>query len=297
MLRYYNSVLAEHLDPERDHLQPYDRKVDPKQTTSARGRLYALGSTYRWEDGTSMSGLQIRVASGWDQVDWLCGASYADWDCHFATTKTPTPPGAAPAEVATHDGVRQVAVEHADGQVVVVSADPTYDAAERGAADIASTEADLVAAAADDRLILPGIAPVAPPRIDVDAFAAAGVAALLKPGETFEQTGISRSPWVRGVRSVGGVASGTIAWSVRPVYSQGPFTCDTTFRSCTEVMIDGLGTTVHLAKLKKKAGGGWLVQYDGRPTPSASTPRTRSSRRSAPTRSSPSRPGSRSASP
>ena len=53
----------------------------------------------------------------------------------------------------------------------------------------------------------------------------AGVAALVKPGETFEQTGISRSPWVRGARSVGGVASGTVAWTVRPVYSQGPFTC------------------------------------------------------------------------
>ncbi len=263
VLGYYNDVLAETLDPDRLHLQPYDRKIDSKETTRLDGRLYTLGSTYRWEDGRLASGLQLRVASGWDQVDWLCGASYADWDCHFATTGSATPPGAASAEVATHDGVTQVAVEHATGQVVVITADPTYDARARGAVVIAPTEADLVDAAADDRLILPGVAPVAPPRIDVDAFAAAGLAALIKPGETFAQTGISRSPWVRGVRSVDGIARGTVAWTVEPVYSKGHFTCVTTYRSCTEVTIDELGTTVHLALLKKKAGGGWLVHYDG----------------------------------
>ena len=50
---------------------------------------------------------------------------------------------------------------------------------------------------------------------------------------------------------------------MRPIYSLGRFECDTTFRSCTEVKVDDLGTTVHVAFLKKKAGGGWLVQYDG----------------------------------
>ena len=50
-------------------------------------------------------------------------------------------------------------------------------------------------------------------------------------------------------------------WSRSTARAQ--FTCLTTFRSCTEVTIDELGTTVHLAFLKKKAGGGWLVQYDG----------------------------------
>ena len=74
--------------PNASHLQPYDRKVDTKETTTLGGRLYALGSTYRWEDGARESGLQIRVASGWDQVDWLCGASYADWDCHVADHQT-----------------------------------------------------------------------------------------------------------------------------------------------------------------------------------------------------------------
>ena len=86
VLRYYNDVLAEHLDPDRLHLQPYNRKLDSKETTTLGGKLFALGSTYRWEDGRSRSGLQVTVASGWDQVAWLCGASYADWDCHLATT-------------------------------------------------------------------------------------------------------------------------------------------------------------------------------------------------------------------
>ena len=189
VLRYYNDVLAEHLDPERLHLQPYDRKLDSKKTTTLSGRLFALGSTYRWEGGGSRSGLQITVASGWDQVDWLCGASFAAWNCRLATTKTATPAGAAPPEIATHDGVTQVAVEHAAGQVVVVTTDPTYDPQARNAAGVASTEADLIAAASDARLILPGLAPVAPPGIDVDAFAAAGLAALVEPGEAFQQTG------------------------------------------------------------------------------------------------------------
>jgi hypothetical protein len=62
---------------------------------------------------------------------------------------------------------------------------------------------------------------------------------------------------------VGGLARGTVAWTVEPIYSGGQFTCLTTFRSCTEVTVDDRGTTVHLAFLKKRAGGGWLVQYDG----------------------------------
>ncbi len=264
VLRYYNDVLAERLDADRLHLQPYDRQVDPKETTTVDGTLYALGATYRWETGrTRAAGLQVEVASGWDEVEWLCGTSDADWDCHLASSRTTAPSGAAPAEVATHDGVTQVAVEHASGQVVVLTTDPTRDPRARGAAQVMSTEDDLVAAAADDRLILPGVAPVAPPRIDVDEFTAAGLAALLKPDETFEQTGLSRAPWVRGVRSVDGVARGTVSWTVDPIYSGGEFTCATTFRSCSEVTVDDLGTTVHLAFLKKRAGGGWLVQYDG----------------------------------
>jgi hypothetical protein len=253
VLAYYNDVLAEHLDPDRAHLEPYDRTVDPKESRTGDGHLYALGSTYRWAGGASPSGLGITVASGWDQVDWDCGASYADWACHDGTT--------ADTEVARHDGVLQVAVEHASGQVVVLTSGPpaTVRLSDR---TVGNGEADLAAAAADERLILPGVAPVAPPTIGLDAFAG-GLAALVTPREAFEQNGSDRTPWVRGAWTGTGGQQGSLAWSAAPIYSGGGFTCLETYRSCSEVSVDANGTTVHLALLKPKAGGGWLVQYDG----------------------------------
>jgi hypothetical protein len=249
VLAYYNDVLAEHLDPDRNHLQPYDRKVDPKVTRKADGLLFALGSSYRWELGRSLSGLEVTVASGWDQVDWDCGATYSDWSCHPVD-------GALRTEVATHDGVRQVAVEHGDGQVVVVTVDP--------ASGSVGSEAALVAAASDARLVLPGEAPQAPPTIDSAAFATAGQAALLAEGDTFDQTSLDRSPAVRGTWSAEDGAGGTLGWSTRPVYSSGEFSCLTTYLRCTTVAVGDDGVSVHLALLRKKAGGGgWIVQYDG----------------------------------
>ena len=253
VLRYYNDVLAEHLDPARNHLLPYDRTIDTRRATRRDGVLFALGASYRWEASGSLTGLQVAVASGWDQVEWDCGASYSDWVCHAGDSED--------TEFAEHDGVVQVAVEHASGQVVVLTADPTREAGRGSGAGHA--EADLAAAAADDRLILPGIAPVAPPTIDEASFAAAGVAALMRPGDTFAQTGIDRAPWVRGDWTGKGGERGTLTWTLEPLYSQGRFTCLTTYRSCSEVAIDDLGTTVHVALLKKKAGGGWLIRYDG----------------------------------
>ena len=72
VLRYYNDVLAEHLDPDRLHLQPYDRALDPKETTRLDGRLYVVGSSYRWQDGQSTAGIDVTVASGWD---WSRGSA------------------------------------------------------------------------------------------------------------------------------------------------------------------------------------------------------------------------------
>jgi hypothetical protein len=96
----------------------------------------------------------------------------------------------------------------------------------------------------------------------VSLFAAAGVTALVKPGETFHQNGIDRAPWVRGEWSRG-TEHGALSWTVQPIYSGGSFTCVTSYRSCSEVSVDSSGTTVHLALLTPRAGGGWLVQYDG----------------------------------
>ena len=246
VLRYYNDVLAEHLDPERDHLQPYDRKTGTKESTKGDGKFYALGSTYRWEDGRTVTGLRLTVASGWDQVEWDCGASYSDWDCQAPDSET----SLADGEVAVHDGVRQVAVEHADGQVVVLTA------------GLDSDEADLVAAAADGRLRLPGEAAVSPPRLDADGFAATGESMLVGDDETFDQKSFDRTPQVRGTWVVGDQVRGTLSWSARPRYGGGAWDCLTTYRTCKDVVLDELGTTVHVGQLKK-AGGGWVVQYDG----------------------------------
>jgi len=246
VLAYYNQVLADRVDPGRDHLQAYARRLDPKVATTAAGRVFALGATYRWLDGRSSDALGVTVSSGWDQVAWECGATNTEWRCHDAGAGTT-------AEVATHDDVRQVAVEHADGQVVVVTADLS----------IAVSEDDLVAAATDDRLILPGEAPVSPPVIDADAFAAAGLAALVHPGESFEQTSVDRSPRVRGSWGVDGTEGGTLSWVMAPVYSGAGWECATSFRSCADVVVDDAGTTVHVAAVKARAGGGWVVEYDG----------------------------------
>jgi hypothetical protein len=154
--------------------------------------------------------------------------------------------------VAEHDGVREVAVEHADGQVVVLTAD-----------GVDSAEADLVEAAADERLTLPGVAAVSPPRLDAATFAATGAATLVRGEEEFDQTSIDRSPHVRGTRSVDDAVRGTLAWSARPRYSGAGWACLSTYRSCTDVVVDEAGTIVHLAQVRTKGGRAWVVHYDG----------------------------------
>ncbi len=117
----------------------------------------------------------------------------------------------------------------------------------------------LVAAASDDRLIVPGDAPVAPLGLDTGAFGTSGQAAMVRDGESFATTAYSRAPLVRGTWSVDGTARGTLGWTALPTYSGTGWECLTTFRSCTDVQVGD--ETVHVGVLKKKAG--WVVQYDG----------------------------------
>ena len=145
----------------------------------------------------SLSGLEIRSPAAGTRSSG-CAAASSPTGAATSRPATRRPRRRGTREVASHDGVtagrgraRRRPGRGGHGR-------PEGRPAGSGAADVTSTEADLVAAASDDRLILPGAAPVAPPRIDVDTFAAEGVAALVKPGEAFEQTGISRTPWVRG---------------------------------------------------------------------------------------------------
>lgn len=253
-LRYWNEVLATHLDPTRDHLAAYSRKTGDRQSTVRDGELFALGSTYAWDAAP----LQVRVASGWDQVEWSCGSLPSAWSC--------TPGGLAGSgrsEVAVHDGIRQVAVEHADGQVVVLTATPS--SARTTGIDVDVD--DLLAAAADARLRLPGDAPVAPPTLDASDFEDAGESVLVDDarGEQWLRTRADRAPRVSGQRSVDGTSRGTLAWWASPVYSGAGWTCLASYRTCTDVRVgSGAGAeVVHVARVRSRAGGGWVVAHEG----------------------------------
>jgi hypothetical protein len=121
---------------------------------------------------------------------------------------------------------------------------------------------DLLAAAADGRLTLPGDPPTAPAGLDLAQFQTAGQSALVVgDAESFTQTGSDRSPMVRGTRYVDGSSRGSLTWSAAPRYSGATFTCLKSYRFCDTVTYGDV--TVQVAGLKKKAGGGWMVEYDG----------------------------------
>ena len=110
-LAAWQVILAEHLDPGWKHLVKYDRKTNGNvQAGSNGGAITSLGSKYGWHnDGEAGLGmLQISVNADWDELYWLCGTPAARtevWSCHDAQA-----PGGLPAQVARHDGVREVAV-------------------------------------------------------------------------------------------------------------------------------------------------------------------------------------------
>lgn len=268
LARQYYRALAAHLDPEREHLRLSRPGRDTVRTVRVGGRVYAAEVTYRWREARPASGpvarpgapstrVVVKVATGWDQVRWHCGATYAEWQCRDAATRD-----GRPAEVAIRDGLLSVAVERAGGQVVVITVDQAFRTP--GAATESAVVTALATAAADRRLVVPGrTVPVAPPRIDPDEFAEAGAAALVSgAGESFQQTSLDRVPSVRGVRWVGETASGRLGWSARPSYSAESFACLSTYRACTSVTVGDNGAVVHLAFLRGRAGG-WIAQYDG----------------------------------
>jgi hypothetical protein len=241
-LRTWNQVLAEHLDPDRDHLATFDAKTAERRTVRGGGQLYELGTHYDWT-AKKTGEVDVTVATGWDQLDWKCGATYASWTCTDGGLS-----GVTRSEVASHDGVVEVAVQRTNGQVVVLSGP-------------AST-ADLLEAAADTRLALPGTPFRAPASLDTDTFATAGTSALVVgSAETFVRSASDRAPSVRGTRYVSGASRGNLSWAAAPTYAGHRFSCLASHRSCESVQWNGL--TVNVAKVKKKAGGGWMVQYDG----------------------------------
>ena len=214
--RYYNDVLAEHLDPASRHLEQYTRESTPRRR---RASTASCSRSARRTGGRTAAAVRSaapgRERLGPGRVALRCGPGRLGLPPLHRETSSADP---ASAEVGTHDGVLQAAVEHASGQVVVIAADPTCvppaaPPTSRAARPTCSRRPR------DDRLILPGDAPVAPPRSTPRrsrrTAGGAGEARRIVRADR-----ISRTPSVRGAWSVGGAERGTVSWSVDPVYSE-----------------------------------------------------------------------------
>jgi hypothetical protein len=250
LLRGYQLVLSEHLDPDGRHLQPYGAS-NGQQSVGGRGRLAGIGAKLSWtnpgESGLGM--LQVFVSHGWDQqFDWYCGGRCRD---------VPAPEGAVSAQVHEHDGILEVGVERADGHVVVLSANPLFgNNSTVPVSGLDLTEQALLEAAADPRLALPGVLVPQPPPI---------TAAQIR--EVLES---SLDGPVSGMRTVGESARFVWAGSVQvhvsvyrtPGKDAADRTCpDFQLIRCTAVETDG--GRVLVGEVRQKWGGGWLVVHTG----------------------------------
>jgi hypothetical protein len=267
-LAAWQAILAEHLDPGWQHLVKYDSKTNGNvQAGSNGGAITSLGSKYGWRnDGEAGLGmLQISVNADWDQLFWLCGTPAAraeGWSCHDARA-----PGGLPAQVADHGGVREVAVQHADGVVVVLSTDSLFgNNSTVAVSGIDVSERDLVRAAADDRITLPGGVPSTPPLLDRRDFEELGRGYLLADGEELagvDGTGGS-NPWVQGRWVVEGQGRGDLEWDATPRLNDQPSepSClAARFTGCTLRTVDG--EKVLIGDVRAKWGGGWEVAHTG----------------------------------
>jgi hypothetical protein len=164
VLSRWNDVLAEHLDPQREHLQPYTRRTANEQSG---GDSY-LGSKFGWanagEEGLGM--LQVGVSAGPRGLSsWsACQTGQYDLTCRDATG-----PHGERAKIGQSGSVTVVELEQTDGEVVALTLDLLFgnnSLVPISGADI--TTAQLLEAAADDRLDLPAPPPEA--ELDGDAF-------------------------------------------------------------------------------------------------------------------------------
>lgn len=147
VLRRWNDVLAENLDPGRAHLQEVTRT-----NWNVQGGT-AYGSKYGWanagESGLGMLQLSISAAKDVEEIDSPC-----TWE-GIPCPEVPAPAGAERVQVG-HDGGRtMVVVERTDGQAVALTFDPLFgNNSLTPVSGSALTADDLVAAALDLRLTI-----------------------------------------------------------------------------------------------------------------------------------------------
>jgi hypothetical protein len=253
-LRLYHDVLAEHLDPERKHLE--------QEVSSMQSGGQSLGSRFGWrnpgEEGLGFIG--ITVNGGWQATGWECGMAQVDITCRDITA-----PGGLEGQVAERDGVTDVAVEHADGTVVILSANTLYgNNSTIPVSSIDLTVEDLAAAAADDRLKLPGFTGDVPELLSQREFTAAGEESLVAPGETLTKGYAGNDVQVfQQATWSDGTNSGDLFWdAVQLENPTGDYGClDVHYTRCVTRNVDGLDVLV--GYVRTKWGGGVQVIYNG----------------------------------
>jgi hypothetical protein len=256
-LREFQEVLAERLDPAGEHLEPWGpSNGEQSGGTVAEDRLTGTGTKLSWtnpgEDGLGM--LQIYVSQGWDlQFNWTCAGGCRD--------VTP-PDGAVSAQVHERGGVLEVGVEHADGNVVVLSADPLFgNNSTVPVSSIDLTEDQLLQAAADPRLALPGVLAPQPPALTAEQLEAAAdvlTGGRLDVRSVWSTTGFDAS-WV-----VDGQVRGRISLSAdrAGVVDVADATCPNVLLiACHPEEVDGQGVLV--GEYRPKWGGGPAVSFTG----------------------------------
>ncbi|WP_121255942.1 hypothetical protein [Nocardioides ferulae] len=261
----WQEVLAEHVDPQWEHLVRRDGSNANQQSTAGSGQVLALGSRYGWQnpgqDGLGM--LQIAVNRGWREAMHPCHDSGPDegWQCEAAEA-----PEATEAWVAERDGQLSVAVEQADdGEVVVLTADPLFGNNSRIPVDELGLSAEaLLQAAADPRLSLPADYESAP-LLDAAEFEQAGRDLLGPAGADLRvrDASLPQSLHFSGAWRDGRRVLGELSWEAVATYGvTGELVCQREiYVRCEARTVDGVDVLV--GEVQQQWGGGWEVTYAG----------------------------------
>lgn len=152
-LSRWNDLLAEHLDPQREHLKPYSPKSANSQSSSGPGGATSLGTRFGWTNAgeEGLGQLAVTVATNRGAASSPCHTGEGGVTCRDATG-----PNGEPARVGASDSVTTVEVEQADGDVVVLTLDLLFgnnSSVPLSGSDVSVEQ--LLEAAVDARLDLP----------------------------------------------------------------------------------------------------------------------------------------------
>ncbi len=158
-----------------------------------------------------------------------------------------------------------VAVEHADGTVVILSVEALFgNNSTVPVSEIDLSVEDLAAAAADDRLKLPDYAGDAPELLSQQLLTTVGIDRLVGQGESYAKgyAGNDIQPFQQGQWS-DGASSGELFWDAMALSGQADgYGClEVHFTRCVERDVDG--ETVMVGYVRNRWGGGVQVIYNG----------------------------------